>query len=47
MACLGSAEYIPSFNLYNRANYSCERPNNTIHQSGFSGKQEWAAQVGV
>lgn len=44
VACLGSAEYIPSFNLYNWANYSCERPNNAIHQSGFSSKQEWAAQ---
>ena len=34
MACLGSAKYILSFNLYNRANYSRGRPNNTIHQSG-------------
>lgn len=33
VACLGSAEYISSVNLYNTANYSQGRPNNTIHQS--------------
>ena len=46
VACLGSAEHIPSFNLYNAANYSEEGQTMRSISQG-QGKQAWPAHVGL